>query len=228
VLPTQEPESARYEREAPETLKKIEGLLTGVQPDAEQAILLVAELEAKLPPQSQHRARLPDLKYRAYIGDGERRLAVGIVNLDLPILGQARERFAKALEQRPGDAAAAGMANVELAEWRVQYEKAYEPNNLAARADERIGLLTRIHEKRPDYDGAQWSVREKLYAELITRAERRHSARDLVGARSSLDEAQRVKPDGTEGPQLRAKWFPTPTVPSIAAPKPQSKPQSQP
>ncbi|MFN8637575.1 MAG: hypothetical protein U0893_27295 [Chloroflexota bacterium] len=223
----QETEQERTVREAPQKIQAIKDLLNAPKPEAEQALVGIAELEKSLPQTSTDlRQQLKDLKYRAYAEDAQRRLEIALGSNDLTVLDQSKALFGKALEVKPDDPAAlTGQDNVQLAEWRINYEKLYKAAD-AAKIDERIELLRKIRERRPDYDGAQWSAKEKLYAELIAKAKLFKDQGNDEGAKATLVEAEDVNPDGREAPELTAQWYPTPVptpVPVIVAP-PVSRP----
>lgn len=223
--PTEAPQE-RSQREAPERLKQAADLLSGATPDAVQTLAILDDLDKSLPSDSTHRQGIPDLRYRACVAQGQRLLQSALVSLDPAQLQQARDFFGKALEIRPNDEPATrGQQELQLADLRVQYERIYSTGT----PDERIRLLEQVYAARPEYDGAQWLVRDKLYAELLNRADQQWAAGERDGARAALDRARQVRSDGLEVTQREAGWFPTPTpVPAPVQPAPQPKPQPQP
>jgi serine/threonine-protein kinase len=153
---------------------------------------------------------LSDLAYRA-------QMEYGKALLDEGDLDSSWTAYSAALDIRPNDAAALeGQKHVALAKnWRVMEAAWGKDDEAAIRALEEIIEL----------DQAYGETRQKLYALLISKADRLLSAGDRDAAFATLTRALQVLPEGGEAQRRLAAYTPTPTpTPPPAQPKTQSPP----
>ena len=144
-------------------------------------------------------------------------------------------QYDAALKLRPGDpTASAGHRDALLLKYWTDMEKSWTTNEDAA-----LEALGKIMELQPEYR----ETRQKLYALLVTRADRYLGAGDRDGAFPILMRALEVNAEGAEARLRLASYTPTPTPlpptpipptrppappPPQVQPQPQSKPVTQP
>ncbi|MFN8637572.1 MAG: protein kinase family protein [Chloroflexota bacterium] len=128
--------------------------------------------------------------------------------------------YGAALALRPGDAdAQAGQRLVNLVRNRDRMEANWGKNDdVALEAAEANFAID------PDWkggNGTEGDNRSKLYALLVTRADRLWAAGSKDAARATLERARTIQPDGPEAVARFNEWFATPTpVPPTPTPRP--------
>ena len=183
------------------------------------AVPLLGELKASAP----NTEGLDDALYRAHLGLGQQQLDQGL-------LDDSYAAFGEALKLRADDPAALeGQKQVVLTKLWNTMETAWGQDDAVATA-----ALEEILALDPGYRDAD----VKLYALLVTQANRMLGEGDVDGALVVLRRAQDVYPEGEEAPALIAAHTPPPEpepapaqnqAPAPApAPKPAPKPAQKP
>jgi serine/threonine-protein kinase len=159
-----------------------------------------------------------DALYHALLGLGQQQREQGL-------LDDSYATYGEALTLRPDDPGALdGQQQVVLAKLWGTMEAAWDQDEAAASA-----ALEEIMTLAPGYRDAN----QKLYALLVTRANRLIEAGDVEGALVALRRARDVYPEGDEARRLIVEHTPHPTpttapAPAQQAPAPVSKPAQQP
>jgi tetratricopeptide (TPR) repeat protein len=164
---------------------------------------------------------LDDELYQTHMAYGKRLLERGEHQRSL-------DQYAEALKLRPDDAeATAGQRLVNLVRNRDRIEAEWDRNKDAA---------LEAAEANFAIDPSYLDTREKLYALLVTRAEKLWEAGSKDQARATLDRAREIIPDRPEVEDRMVRWFATPTplptptprpIPTPVPPPPQPRPVQQ-
>jgi serine/threonine-protein kinase len=177
-----------------------------------QAVAALRSLRASAPDTEG----VDDALYRALLGLGQQQREQGL-------LDDSYATYGEALTLRTDDPAALdGQKQVVLAKLWGTMEVAWDQDEAVASA-----ALEEIMSLDPGYRDAN----QKLYALLVTRANRLIEAGDVDGALVALRRAQDVYPEGDEARLLIVEHTPRPTpttAPAQQAPAPASKPAPQP